>query len=143
MPQAQTRGRMYALILYCTAGRVGAIEEADALRQSLEVIGGEVAMMEWYDTSELVMMLESSLQKIAKAGDCSMLIVSFMCHGGEGNLIGASGHEVTINSVLQNLSSSLDPSILLVSFIWTNGCEAEQNKDLDCSIRIRIIHIKI
>ena len=108
-------GRMYGLVLYTTVDRVGAIKEAETLKISLEVIGGKVEMMEWYDASDIEFMLVTTLESIAEAGDCSMLIVGLMCHGGAGALRGGRGYKVTVNSVLQLLNSLLDPTIPLVS----------------------------
>ena len=108
-------GRMYGLVLYTTADRDGAIKEAETLSISLEYVGCQVQMMEWFDVSELKSMLKTTLESIVEAGDCSMLIVGLMCHGGAGALRGGRGHKVTVNSVLQLLNSLLDPTIPLVS----------------------------
>ena len=103
---------MYGLVLYTTADRDGAIKEAETLSISLEYVGCQVRMMEWYDSSELLWMLETSLKSIAQAGDCSMLIVGLMCHGGAGVLRGGRGHEVPVNSVLELLDSLLDDTTI-------------------------------
>ena len=104
-------GRMYGLVLYTTADRDGAIKEAETLSISLEYVGCQVQMMEWFDVSELKSMLKTTLESIAEAGDCSMLIVGLMCHGGAGVLRGR-GHEVPVNSVLELLDSLLDDTTI-------------------------------
>ena len=70
IPHKQKKSKRYALILFSSAGRQGAVAEADDLEQAPQTTGCDVIKMEWFDAVELHNMIDSAMIRIA--GDCSL-----------------------------------------------------------------------
>ena len=113
LPQNQAKVKRYGLILYSSAERQGAGEEADNFKYALETAGCDVIKLEWSNTSELGSMIDSSLTGIVS--NCSLLIVAVMTHGYRGALRGSEGSEIPINDILFQLEYTLPKQLPLVS----------------------------
>ena len=113
IPHKQKKSKRYGLILFSTAGRQGAVEEADDLEQALKTTGCDVIKMEWSDAAELHNMIESTLSRIVC--DCSLLVVCLMSHGSRGEIASSHGEKMCVNDVLHKLSyqmSSDSPMVI-------------------------------
>lgn len=102
-----------ALIMFNTAGRAGANEEAKVLSRGLTHVGFNVTSHEWSQTTELLESIKSSLAEFASSS--SVIFLGIMTHGSHGTLRGASGSEVSVNQIMMLTNSILPHSIPTVS----------------------------
>ena len=112
IPHKQKKSKRYALILFSSAGRQGAVAEADDLEQALQTTGCDVIKMEWSEGRELQCMIESALSRIVS--DCSLLIVCLMSHGCRGVLRGSDGEEIPVNDILHQFTYTLPDYLPMV-----------------------------
>ena len=112
IPHKQKKSKRYGLILFCSAGRQGAVAEADDLEHALQTTGCDVMRMDWSEAGELQCMIESALSGIV--GNCSLLIVSLMSHGCRGVLRGSDGEEIPVNDILHQFTYTLPEYVPLV-----------------------------
>mgnify|MGYP001795324468 CR=1 FL=1 len=103
----------YALVLFNTGDRQGALEEADELCQSLITAGFYVVMMQWITTDDLTTKLQDLLNKYSTY--CGLLFVSIMSHGRLGTIKGSGASEIAINNLLLQLTNNLKDGTPLVS----------------------------
>ena len=106
IPHKQKNSKGYALILFSSASRQGAVAEADDLEQALMTSGCDVIKMVWNRATELQCMI---------AADCSLLIVCLMSHGCRGVLRASDGEEIPVNNTLHQFSYTLPEYIPLVN----------------------------
>ena len=112
IPHKQKKSKRYGLVLFSTAGRQGAVAEADDLQQALQTTGCDVIKMEWSDAAELHNMIESALSRIVV--DCSLLIVCLMSHGCRGEIASSHGEKICVNDVLHKLSFQMSSDTPMV-----------------------------
>ena len=106
VPKSCKRLARYALIMYNTAGRQGAKEEADDLERGLSYVGFNVTSEEWSTTSQLLKTIQARLME--QADRSSIVFISIMSHGHHGVLRGSHGSEMSVNDVL-GLASGIIP----------------------------------
>ena len=122
VPHKQNHCRLTGIILYSTCGRHGADEEANNYKRSLESIGASVIKLEWMDTIGLQNMLDSGLSQVIDFESCSLLFVCVMSHGRRGVLKGSNDSEISINSLLKQVTDNLPCELPLVSIRHCQLC---------------------
>ena len=105
--------KRYALVLFNTGDRQGALEEAVDLCQSLITAGFYVVMMRWTTTDDLTTKLQDLLNKYST--NFGLLFVSIMSHGRLGTIKGSGTSEIAINNLLLQLTNNLKDGTPLVS----------------------------
>ena len=116
IPHNQGVCRRYAIILYSSKEREGAVQEAEDMRQALEVARFQVIMYEWCNTDEVILQLHYILRGIM--ANCSLLTVCTMSHGYRGVLTDTEGNKLPINRIFDVLATSLPFYIPLVSTLF-------------------------
>lgn len=102
------------MVLFNSAKRDGAVEEAHTLEQSLAKSGFKTKTLEWGMDFELFANLKSELSGLISDG-LSLLVISIMCHGQAGSLSGNNNNKILISDILQELEQSLPEHVPLVS----------------------------
>lgn len=118
IPYNQQRFKRYGLILFSSAGRPGASEEADDLTKALEATGFDVIKTEWSEAGELQRIIDSAMESMVD--DCSLMLVCLMSHGSRGSLRSLDREEVPVNNILHQLSYHLPKSVPMVCMTMFN-----------------------
>ena len=112
IPYNQEKSKRYDMILYNTSNRPGAIEVADNLCQALTSAGTQTSKHEFSGSLELQNIISDTIQVVV--GDCSLLVVCVMSHGGRGSISSGEREEIPISTILQQLPHHLPKFIPLV-----------------------------
>lgn len=121
VPFNQSKSKHHGLIFFNTEDRQGAENEASYMKQALQLTGCEIIQQEWSAAHQLGDMIDNALTDIL--AECSLLVVCIMTHGYRGTLSGGEGTEISVNDVLNQLTTSLPGHLPLVSKTsWSNCC---------------------
>ena len=107
--------KRYALVLFNTDDREGALDEACNLCLSLIIAGFDVVRMEWTTTDDLTTKLRDLLNRYSTG--CGLFFVSIMSHGKLGTIKGSSDSEIAINDILLQLTNNIKDDTPLVSLV--------------------------
>ena len=113
IPQNQSESKRYAILLFNSHQRPGAVSEAENFESALEMAGFHVVKIEWGHTTELPHMIDGTLERILS--DCCLLVCCVMSHGLRGVLKGSNSSEIPINTIIQQFMHALPENIPFVS----------------------------
>ena len=125
--------KRYAMVLFNTTNREGAVEEAGRLLKALLRVGCDVHEAEWSTTTNLTMQIRHTIEQEINSTKYSLMFVCIMAHGISGRIVGQGETEITINDVLLQLSNLIPAHIPLVNIYSITDNETHLYVVMECS----------